>query len=80
MSTVFLAEDPQGNRVALKTLGSTLTEDRDRERFEREGVLLSRLKHPNIVSTVGIPGPQRDSARALCRRGRSPRSRFGRSG
>ncbi len=53
MGAVFRARQPKLNRlVALKVLPATLAE-RDpafAERFEREGQMLARLHHPNIVS------------------------------
>jgi tRNA A-37 threonylcarbamoyl transferase component Bud32 len=53
MGTVWRARQPKLNRhVALKLLPASLAE-RDpafAERFEREGQLLARLHHPNIVT------------------------------
>jgi serine/threonine protein kinase len=53
MGAVFCARQPKLNRlVALKVLPASLAE-RDpafAERFEREGQMLARLHHPNIVA------------------------------
>src|SRR5437762_67041 len=53
MGAVFRARQPKLNRlVALKVLPASLAE-RDpafAERFEREGQMLARLHHPNIVA------------------------------
>jgi len=53
MGTVWRARQPKlGRHVALKLLPASLAE-RDpafAERFEREGQLLARLHHPNIVA------------------------------
>lgn len=51
IGTVFKARELGTERiVALKMLHLTLVADHDsRERFRREGLLLSRLEHPNIL-------------------------------
>ena len=53
MGTVYVAEGPNGEHVALKILLAPLAEDtRFRERFLRETGLAARLHHPRIVSTI----------------------------
>lgn len=53
MSSVFLAEDEQGQSFALKLLNLSLeTEPEFRKRFQREAELTQRLSHPNIVKTL----------------------------
>jgi serine/threonine protein kinase len=51
MARVYLAEAPDGSRVALKVL--RLSEARRdptlRDRFEREADVVSRIDHPNVV-------------------------------
>ena len=51
MSTIYQAYQPNNNRaVAIKVLLPELSDDDEfRKRFEREGRLMSRLKHPNIL-------------------------------
>ncbi|RMG09560.1 MAG: serine/threonine protein kinase [Planctomycetota bacterium] len=53
MGEVYLAEDPRGARVALKTLGVAMRDEDAVRRFEREGLLLSRVRHPNVVGLLG---------------------------
>src|SRR5437868_1888540 len=60
MGKVYLAEDRSGRPVALKVL--TLQNGNDgasRRRFDREGEILARLQHPNIVRLVdrGVDEP-----------------------
>ena len=52
MGAVFKARQPKLNRlVALKILPQSLSDDPAfAERFEREGQLLARLSHPNVVT------------------------------
>ncbi len=53
MGAVYLAEDGEGRRVALKLLSPELARDeRFRQRFLRESQLATSLDHPHIVSTV----------------------------
>ncbi len=53
MSSVFLAEDGEGQSFALKLLNLSLeTEPEFRKRFQREAELTQRLSHPNIVKTL----------------------------
>ncbi|MBS2035634.1 serine/threonine protein kinase [bacterium] len=53
MSSVFLAEDEQGQPFALKLLNLSLeSEPEFRKRFQREAELTQRLSHPNIVKTL----------------------------
>ena len=53
MSSVFLAEDEQGQSFALKLLNLSLeSEPEFRKRFQREAELTQRLSHPNIVKTL----------------------------
>src|SRR5919198_4819301 len=53
MGSVYLAQDAEGNRVALKLLAPELARDeRFRQRFLRESQLAASLDHPNIVRTV----------------------------
>ncbi len=51
MGSIFRAQCSQSQRiVAIKTLGAQFRDDEKmRQRFQREGQLLSRLRHPNIV-------------------------------
>ena len=51
MATVFRAEDTRnGQVVALKVLSPTISSDRRFVlRFRREGGLLTRLRHPNVI-------------------------------
>jgi len=52
MGAVFKARQPKLDRyVALKVLPEALAKDQAfAERFQREGRVLARLNHPNIVS------------------------------
>jgi tRNA A-37 threonylcarbamoyl transferase component Bud32 len=53
MGTVYLAEAPHGQRVALKLLSPNLARDeRFRQRFLRESQLAAGLDHPHIVPTL----------------------------
>ena len=53
MGTVYLAEDAEGQRVALKLLAPELAHDeRFRQRFLRESRLAATLDHPHIVPTL----------------------------
>src|SRR6185295_7032847 len=53
MGAVYVAEGPDGQRVALKLLSPELGHDeRFRQRFLRESVLAATLDHPNVVRTV----------------------------
>lgn len=53
MSSVFLAEDGDGQSFALKLLNLSLeSEPEFRKRFQREAELTQRLSHPNIVKTL----------------------------
>jgi eukaryotic-like serine/threonine-protein kinase len=56
MGEVFLAKDTKLNRkVALKLLGSHITEDKNRvRRFRQEAFATSALNHPNIVTIYEI--------------------------
>lgn len=51
MGLVFLGEQPElGRPVVLKLLREgVVSDERNRQRFEREAVSLARLHHPNIV-------------------------------
>jgi ABC-type transport system substrate-binding protein/DNA-binding beta-propeller fold protein YncE len=50
MGSVYIAEDPAGEPVALKVLSAPLAEDaRFRKRFLRETELAANLHHPRIV-------------------------------
>ena len=50
VGTVYLAENPTGERVALKLLSPELAQDeRFRQRFLRESQLAASLEHPHIV-------------------------------
>ncbi|MCO5165370.1 MAG: protein kinase [Planctomycetes bacterium] len=60
MGKVFLAEDRQGRPVALKVLSLQNADDEaTRRRFEREGEILARLQHPNVVALLarGVDEP-----------------------
>src|SRR3954453_18685745 len=53
MGTVFLAEDADGRRVALKRLAPALAQDeRFRQRFLRESTIAAGLRHPYVVPVV----------------------------
>jgi hypothetical protein len=53
MGAVYLAEDRDGRRVALKLLSPELAHDeRFRQRFLRESRLAATLDHPNVVRTL----------------------------
>ena len=53
MGAVYLAEDRDGRRVALKLLSPELAHDeRFRQRFLRESRLAATLDHPNVVRTI----------------------------
>src|SRR4051812_10385918 len=53
MGAVYLAEDREGRRVALKLLSPELDQDeRFRQRFLRESQLAAVLDHPNVVRTI----------------------------
>jgi hypothetical protein len=57
MGVVDLARGPDGTEVALKRLtlhGSAEEMARARQRLEREGEVLARLDHPNIVGLVEV--------------------------
>ncbi len=55
MGTVYLAEDGEGARVALKVVHPhLLLTPRHRERFLREAELGLRIRHPNVVATFGV--------------------------
>ncbi|MEW6278782.1 MAG: serine/threonine-protein kinase [Candidatus Eremiobacterota bacterium] len=59
MARVFLVENPQGERLALKAPFPQLSDDPEfRRRFGREMILCSRLVHPNIVRIEYIHGTQ----------------------
>ena len=54
MGAVYLAEDADRRRVALKVLSVELAHDeRFRQRFLRESRLAATLDHPNVVPTLG---------------------------
>ena len=53
MGEVYLAEDGEGRRVALKLLSPDLAHDeRFRRRFLRESQLAATLVHPHVVRTI----------------------------
>ncbi len=53
MGVVYLAEDDDGQRVALKLLSPELSHDeRFRQRFLRESRLAATLDHPHVVKTI----------------------------
>src|SRR5262245_9993808 len=51
LGEVFLARTPEGREVAVKRLASVSPEDSSS--FESEILLLSRLRHPSIVTILG---------------------------
>ena len=56
MASVYLAEGPAGP-VALKRLAPLLSREPEiRERFRREAALGQRIRHPNVVRTLGLEG------------------------
>lgn len=53
--TVYLAEDVEGRRVALKTLRSSMARDETLLlSFERESAALSALSHPGVVEVYSV--------------------------
>ena len=53
MGAVYLAEDADGQQVALKLLSPELAHDeRFRQRFLRESRIAATLDHPNVVPTL----------------------------
>ena len=56
MGTVYLARDISSKKtVALKVINERLMEDADNKtRFEREGRILSKLNHPNVINVYGV--------------------------
>ena len=53
MGAVYLAEDSNGQQVALKLLSPELAhDDRFRQRFLRESRVAATLDHPNVVRTL----------------------------
>ncbi|MFM1937003.1 MAG: Serine/threonine-protein kinase PrkC [Planctomycetota bacterium] len=60
MGRVYLGTDASsGDRVALKVLLRTQQDEATRRRFEREGRLLERLRHPGIAAVLRT-GVERD--------------------
>jgi hypothetical protein len=54
MGTVYEADEIEsGRRVALKVLEERLDDDRERDRFAREGRLAASINHPNCVFVFG---------------------------
>lgn len=62
MGTVWTVRDGQGTLYAMKILRTSLPDDRTdqrneriaRERFRREGLALSRIRHPGVASIVDM--------------------------
>ena len=57
MATVYVAEDTQapGSLCALKIMAPRLLRDeRSRQRFEQEATIGTTLRHPHIVSVLGV--------------------------
>ena len=56
MATVYRAVDPQtGSDVAVKLMNEELTRDRQfSRRFQREGQVLHKLRHPSIVAILDV--------------------------
>ena len=55
MGTVYRGVDRQtGNLVAIEHLRADITDSEIVERFRREGEILRRLNHPNIVQLLGL--------------------------
>jgi hypothetical protein len=55
LSRVFLVEDHEGVRYALKVLRASVAKDpRIRARWQREGQLLEELHHPQLVQGHGL--------------------------
>jgi serine/threonine protein kinase len=56
MGHVYVARDAEGQEVALKVLLNRPEQDLDLEakrRFDREGLILEGLRHPNVVRLLG---------------------------
>lgn len=54
LSIVYLVEDPEGERFALKVLRQSVVRDeRIQERWRREAKLLDTIRHPNLVRSYG---------------------------
>ena len=55
MGVVYLAIDPSGRKVALKVLRDDVAIDPIyRERFRREGRMLTSLHHPHVIPIYGM--------------------------
>ena len=55
MGVVYLAIDPSGRKVALKVLRDDVAIDPIyRERFRREGRMLTSLNHPHVIPIFGM--------------------------
>ena len=55
MGVVYLAIDPSGRKVALKVLRDDVAIDPIyRERFRREGRMLTALNHPHVIPIYGM--------------------------
>jgi serine/threonine protein kinase len=55
MGVVYLAIDPSGRKVALKVLRDDVAIDPIyRERFRREGRMLTSLNHPHVIPIYGM--------------------------
>ena len=53
MATVYKGQDLEGQKVALKVLSPGLINDKQSvERFRREALQVSRLRHPNIIKIL----------------------------
>lgn len=61
MGVVYLARDPEGNEVAVKTILPWRAADEEfQKRFARETRILQSLRDPRIVSVfAAFPGPER---------------------
>ncbi|MBL4847370.1 MAG: serine/threonine protein kinase [Planctomycetes bacterium] len=54
MGSVFLVEDANGARYALKTLRHQVTDEANLARFRQETELALKLVHPNVVKTYEV--------------------------
>ncbi len=54
MGEVFLAENPQGSRCAVKVLDPDVADSESVERFRLEAEFAKNVRHPNLVEVYGV--------------------------